>query len=198
MTQGIDYGMGQANIDTATGIRYGVISPHSVNGDALEDIYTNGDNLSHAGAIAEAKERITFALRSVLDGLGLLPYDYRNGDKTPKADAYLEPIVDGVWESIEQDFNDRYEEDNDTYRYEQDGYVLETSSLGIYVVKSPFYTYAAFCSPCCPGAGNLDSPRLTPEAGVKTYCLGLDWFDKDQCTCPYSVFKVEDDTEVTE
>jgi hypothetical protein len=197
MTQGIDYGMGLANIDNETGIRFGVISPHSVNGDSLQCIYDNGENLTHAAAIAEAKERITFALRNVFNGLGMLPYDYRNGDRTPKADAYLAPIVDAVWDDVEQDFNDHYEEDSDTYRYSEDGYVLETSSLGIYVIRSPFYTFAAFCSPCCPGAGNLDSPRLTAESGVKTYCLGPDWFDNDECTMPYTAFNVSDDTEVT-
>jgi len=31
---GIDYGLGTSNVDAATGIRYGVISQHSVNLDA--------------------------------------------------------------------------------------------------------------------------------------------------------------------
>lgn len=35
---GMDYGMGQTNINHATGIRYGVISQHSVSGDALNDM----------------------------------------------------------------------------------------------------------------------------------------------------------------
>jgi hypothetical protein len=197
MSKGIDYGLGMANIDNATGIRYGVISPHSVNGDALEDIYQNGTNLSYDAAIADAKGQIANALRPVLDSFGLLPYDYRNTDgKTPKADDYLASVVETVWEEVSEDF--QWESDSDdTHRYERDGYVLETSSLGIYVIRSPFYTFAAFCSPCAPGAGDLDTPRLTAESGVKTYCLGPDWFDSEHCTMPYTAFNVSDDTEIT-
>jgi hypothetical protein len=75
--------------------------------------------------------------------------------------------------------------------YEADGYRLETTSLGVYVTQSPYYTRAAFCSPCCPGAGDLDSPR---EHGVKAYCLGPDWFEDDKA--PYKVWRVSDDSEV--
>ncbi len=193
---GIDYGSGLTNINHATGIRFGVISPHSVAPDSLQDVYDRGENQSYAASVKEAKDRITFVLREVFDGLGVLPYDYRNGTNTPKADAYLAPIVESVWDDIEQDWNGNYEGDNDQYRFESDGYVIETSSLGLYVIQSPFYTYAAFCSPCCPGAGDLDSPRLTAESGVKTYCLGPDWFDNEDCTMPYTAFNVSDDSEV--
>lgn len=195
MSAGIDYGMGQANIDTATGIRYGVISPHSVNPDAYENIRSNGDNLSYKAAVEEAQASIAGALEDVLDDMGALPYVSKYvPTKTDKArrDKALAGVVESVWNEVEQDWNDRYEEDNDTYRYEQDGYVLETSSLGVYVIRSPFYTFARFCSPCCPGAGNLDSPDTD---GVKTYCLGADWFDDDN-PCPYRVFNVADDSEV--
>ena len=35
---GIDYGMGRTNIDPETGIRYGVISQHSIMPEAMEDM----------------------------------------------------------------------------------------------------------------------------------------------------------------
>jgi hypothetical protein len=60
------------------------------------------------------------------------------------------------------------------------------------VVKSPFYTYAQFCSPCVPGAGNLDNPMAE---GVKTYCLGHDWFEGG--VAPYPVWRVDDHAFVT-
>ncbi len=184
---GIDYGSGLANIDHQTGIRYGVISSHSVNPDALDDIHQNGDNLSYKVAVDDAKSTIIAALRKPLDYLGVLPYDYR-GTGSPKANAYLAEVANSVWQSIEQDWNDQYQEDNDTYRYERDGYVIETSSLGLYIIKSPYYTFAAFCSPCCPGAGDLDTPR---DGGVKTYCLGPDWFDDERA--PYLIYRVDGD-----
>jgi len=66
----------------------------------------------------------------------------------------------------------------------------------ILVTKSPFYTYAPFCSPCVPGAGNLDSTvpigieapydrdeqiRTMSTMGVKTYC-----FAHERRYCPMS------------
>jgi hypothetical protein len=201
---GFDYGMGQSNIDKATGIRYGVISPHTPSSEAVSDIYSNGDNLSYRAAVEEAKSRIAAALTPVLDDLGVLPYVWREEDKQCHEDTVTE-IVDGVWESVEQAFNDHYEEDSDNYRYEQDGYVIETTSLGLYVVKSDYYTYAPFCSPCAPGAGNLDDAFADTETrsedharevmahGVRTYCLGHDWFEDNKA--PYRVFRVADDVE---
>jgi hypothetical protein len=49
----------------------------------------------------------------------------------------------------------------------------------IFILKSPYFTRCAFCSPCAPGAGYLMSPR---EKGVKAYCFGHDWFDRSE-TC---------------
>ena len=84
------------------------------------------------------------------------------------------------------------------------------------VIKSPYYTYAQMCSPCVPGAGNLDNPmpvfegaepslkafailwrRQAEEAGYpKVFALNYDWFDQYN-PCPYPViFRVEDDEPV--
>jgi hypothetical protein len=57
-------------------------------------------------------------------------------------------------------------------------------TLGM-VTDSPFYTFAQFCSPCVPGAGNLDNAM---DEGVKTYCLGHDWFESGKA--PYPVYSV--------
>lgn len=191
---GIDYGMGRTNIDMATGIRYGVISPHSLNPDAVSDIYDQGENQTYQAAVADAKAAIACVLEPVLEDLGVLPYvgKYapRDEDKAKRATA-VAAVVDDVWEGIEQDWNDQYTEEDDCYLYSRDGYVIQTSSLGLYVIKSPFYTLTAYCSPCAPGAGNLDAPDA---AGVRTYCLGAEWFEAEQA--PYAVFRVDDDTEV--
>jgi hypothetical protein len=192
----IDYGNGLTNIDHESGIRYGVIHTHSVGSDALRDVYDHGDNLTYKAAVDDARAQITHALTGVLDNLGVLPYVSRyaptSADKQRQQSA-VDAVVDSVWEAIEQDWNDQYEENEDTYRYEQDGYVIETSSLGVFVLKSPFYTFAAFCSPCAPGAGNLDS---TAGDGAKTYCLGRDWFD-EYAPCPYQkIYRVDTHEEV--
>lgn len=61
----------------------------------------------------------------------------------------------------------------------------------VMVTRSPYYTFCQFCSPCVPGAGNLDSPM---DDGIKTFCFGHDWFDDGKA--PYKVFRVDDDSEV--
>ena len=61
----------------------------------------------------------------------------------------------------------------------------------IMVLKSPYFTRARFCSPCVPGAGNLDSPDAE---GVECLCLGHEWFEGDKA--PYPVYSVETGEEV--
>src|SRR5690606_21275898 len=42
--------------------------------------------------------------------------------------------------------------------YEKDGYkITGCLDFDLFVLNSPYFTFAQFCSPCVPGAGNLDS-----------------------------------------
>lgn len=52
--------------------------------------------------------------------------------------------------------------------------------------KSPYFTRAAFCSPCAPGACYLTSPC---EDGERAYCPGPEWFDDDN-PAPYPIYSV--------
>jgi len=67
------------------------------------------------------------------------------------------------------------------------------SSDDIFVTRSEYYTRAAFCSPCAPGACHLESP--TPD-GEKVFCLGPEWFEDEKP--PYPVYRVSDDSIVSE
>lgn len=81
------------------------------------------------------------------------------------------------------------------WTYESDGYKLrDCLDNDIFVLDSPFFTYAQFCSPCVPGAGNLESPMDSGD-GVKTYCLGPEWFDEYN-PIPYACYRVSDNSEV--
>lgn len=79
-----------------------------------------------------------------------------------------------------------------SYYYEEDGYFAESCFDGteIMIMKSPFYTYGAFCSPCAPGAINID----VPGDDDKAYCFGHDWFEDGKA--PYRVYSVETGKEV--
>lgn len=125
---GIDYSLGQANCDLATGIHYGIIFANSLLSEAISDF--------------EA----------------IYP-------KNSEEDDFIAPIA---------------------FTYEKDGYVLELNDDNtIWVFKSPYFTTCAYCSPCAPGAGDLNAYRTN---GVKTYCLDLSWFDNN--VAPYLVYNV--------
>ncbi len=69
---------------------------------------------------------------------------------------------------------------------------FEDSGGDVWVVKSPFYTHAQFCSPCAPGACHLRNPVDTD--GPRCYCFGHEWFEKG--IAPYPVYRVADGAEV--
>ena len=84
------------------------------------------------------------------------------------------------------------------YVYNQEGYQATQGNddSDIFVIKSPYYTYAQFCSPCAPGACHLENPIDKPirigrysNQGNACYCFGHDWFDDGKA--PYTVYSVE-------
>lgn len=191
------------NMDLETGIHYGVISYNSIMPEALDDVYQRGENLTYRAAVEEARKNLRAALLSLRDGderpindllsdivVARKVNEYRRAiiaevdfDVNGSGEI-VESDLNAAWDVIEQEWNDRYEENEDTYRLEENGYILETSSLGLYVIKSPYWTETRLCSPCAPNAGDLDNPE---EGGVKTYCLGADWFDGE---VPYPIQEV--------
>ena len=181
-----DYGLKQSNIDRATGIRYGVISQNSLNHDALQDIFDQGKNLDFENWQDAVKEKLRGALK---DYFG----NYAHLGKRSR----LDQAVDHAFDTLEDHgLNDCYEENCDKYRYDKDGITIETSDSDLFVTRSPFFTYAQFCSPCAPGACHLSNPLDMTEgehkagfhANNKCYCLGHDWFDDERA--PYPVYLV--------
>lgn len=222
---GIDYGLGQSNIDKSTGIRFGVVAQNSCHPEAVEDIFQNGTDVAFAQAkkdfldvvverihhwfnnhsflnVDEKKQRAKFK-EIVLEGLKncagsslserVAEDTTENWGKTSERDE----IIQDAQAAVDNHFGDHYESDGglNDYTYEKDGYQL-TGCLqtDLFIIKSKFYSYAQFCSPCVPGAGNLDSP-MGPETGApRCYCLGHDWFEHDKA--PYRVWRVEDHVEL--
>jgi hypothetical protein len=170
MYTGIDYGLGRSNIDSENGIRYGVISQNSVLqawADSAEPDYgepTCGQCGNPAIEACDAPEE-----------------EWNEGQD------YACLTCKRVFWSDEA-----FGDEPLGYSYEADGYKLtDCLDNDIFVLKSPYFTYAQFCSPCVPGAGNLDT---TGPEGIKTYCLGHDWFDDSKA--PYPVYSVETGEEV--
>ena len=129
-------------------------------------------------------------------------------------DEYLkeleESVKDGLMTDDEMDDNlSNYDNDyHHFYVIDDDGIDAEYfSDLNAwYITKSPYYTYTKQCSPCSPGAGDLDSSITKKEydignhnafmyGTVKAYCLPKDYFD-EYAVIPYRVFRVDSDEEV--
>lgn len=167
---GIDYsGSTTVNRNVEISIRYGVIAQNSVGqawSDSAEPDYGEPTCPDCGNAVVE------------FDSFEGETDDFDRGHGC--SDFVCEPCR-SVFDSSEAHGDEALD-----WYYEGDGYVLGTClDVNVFVFDAPFYTMAPFCSPCVPGAGDLDNAR---EGGVKTYCLGHDWFDDGKA--PYPVYSV--------
>lgn len=80
-----------------------------------------------------------------------------------------------------------------SFIYKKEGYLLEQNydDPDIWVFKSPYYSKSQYCSPCAPGAGYLMNEI---DDGIKTYCLGPDFFENGKA--PYKVYSVKTNKEI--
>jgi hypothetical protein len=169
---GIDYGLGQTNIDHKTGIRYGVIGSHALMPEALDDFEPDYGDPSCPGC-----------------GVAAVEYD------DDKHSEYRD--VGSSDDYACEDCQIRFSSDN-AFPEEplanilDDGeYKAEMGEDGdVFVTQSPYFTLCGYCSPCAPGAGYLTNKA----EDCKAYCLGHDWFEGQ---APYTVYRVEDDSIVT-
>jgi hypothetical protein len=174
---GIDYGMGRSNVNRETGIHYGVISQNSVNLDVLSDVQMEGADYGKP-TCPECGAEIGHSSDVEPDA------EWNDGK-----DYACATCKECYWsDSV-------FSEEMLGWSHESDGYKLtDCLDTDVFVLESPYFTHAQFCSPCVPGAGNLDNPC---EDGPKTYCLGPEWFD-EHSPMPYRCYRVSDGTEVTE
>lgn len=175
---GIDYSNGRSNIDHETGIHYGVIPAHAVG----ERWYEQSD--------------AQYSIACPNCG-----YEFKDQTNNPTRcpSCRYRP----------RDNSEFVSDEPYSFYYDAEGYQAEqsagsyASSDDIFILKSPYYTYCAFCSPCAPGAGYLLDFFLVPlgtpmheyatraeAAGYpKVFCFGHDWFEND--VAPYPVYSVK-------
>ena len=178
MNTGIDYGMGQANIDRETGIRFGIIPQNEILqswSDSSEPEYGEphcpkcGNEAQKAGTCTDDDAEDWDHAEHECDDYECASCRYVFGSESAFGD---EPLG---------------------FTYSGDGIEAFSDSSGdVWITKSPYYTRAAFCSPCAPGACYLTSPT---EDGERAYCLPADWFDGEEA--PYPIYRVSDDTLVS-
>lgn len=179
MTRGIDYGMGTTNIDKANGIRYGVLPMNAICQawcDSSEGYYGE-PHCPKCGNEASACEK------TESDELAEQRDEYEFG-----CGACGDYACDDCHYRFDGD--EAYGDEAISHYVDDGEYLAECGDDGdIFITKSPFYTRAAFCSPCAPGACYLESPT---DDGERAYCFGADWFD-DDFPCPYPVYRVDTD-----
>lgn len=172
------------NYDEKTGIHYGAISQNSLMLEYMDNWYNNDavyDNLK----------------KEIIEGIkGVLQDQLSDEDITEIIDLAIDK------------FNDNFQNDEPHFYYEDNEYSAEYShSLNCWIIlKSPYYTFCRPCSPCVPGAGDLDNPskidnRFKDKSdpgftnGIQTYCLPKDFFDPQYQKIPYRYYNVSDDKE---
>jgi ribosomal protein L37AE/L43A len=157
--KGIDYGLGRTNIGNA-GIRFGVI-PHYDIGSPWYDS-------------AEADY-----------GDPSCPKCGNKANKARKSDYHCTGCK-YHFDSDEAfcDTPQAFKLDDGEYKATQGG-----DDCDVFILESPFFTYAQFCSPCAPGACYLRNPLDAPNDGNKAYCFNHDWFESG--VAPYTVYSVK-------
>lgn len=178
---GIDYSLGQANFDPETGIHFGVIPIGELTEwawDFFEPDY-GAPHCPHCG---------NEAVSLFSDEGGDTGID-REGYETDRH-AFGDYACDNCHRLF--DGEDAYGDEPIGHDCTEAGYTAHVdSSNDVWILKSPYYTRAQYCSPCAPGAGYLANPCAD---GPRTYCFGHDWFDGGKA--PYPVFLVSDDSVV--
>jgi hypothetical protein len=170
------------NTNTETGIPYGVISGNAVP-YLLDEITTSGESTTFAAYKRELTEAIAAALRGVAE-------DRTGGERAARIVEQMdcEQLAESM---LDSGLNDALEFDEEEFEHTEtvkvDGaefpvkYLL--GYLGgaplIWVCDSPYVARAAHCSPCVPGAGDLDNMR---EDGAFCYCCPPDAFDTEDET----------------
>lgn len=155
------------NRDPDAGIRYGVISQN-----AVLQAWADDSEAQYPSACTHCGSDID---QAIIDAV-------QSGDDEDKRTC---PHCKVILE--EKDF---WDVEADYYAYDDDGYKAQSDDYGdIFITKSPYYTYAQFCSPCAPGACHLSSPLTDPISDNRCYCFGHDWFEDGKA--PYPVYSVE-------
>lgn len=175
-----DDGPGVPNHDPVTGFPYGVFQGNNAM-DLLNEIQTQGYDLSIHEAEANVRQAIKDFLEDVdpeeslfdalkvalraIDQIGnvhndrLLSWVAEHGDRDQHAFD-----IDGLTDDVLDYMHEHWDTDEmGPMLYAEDDVVYRQSWLGgaplVWVIRSRFLAAAQGCSPCVPGARDLDSPE---------------------------------------
>lgn len=157
--KGIDYGLGRTNYNRESGIRYGVI-PQNKLGDAWFDASEPDYGDPHCPHCGN---------------------ELKTGKEYVRCPHCRKAI---------RDMSECYPEQCNGCILDDGEYKASSDDSGdVWVFKSPYFTYAQFCSPCAPGACYLMNPIEEHDPNNRCYCFGHDWFEDGKA--PYQVWRVD-------
>lgn len=205
--KGIDYGLGRTN-RSASGIRYGVISQNDVGQawyDSAEADYGE-PTCPKCGNEATTREGFDYSAECGVfqcEDCSKVWYPMELGEEQscPECQGHCAKTEFKQGRGCSDHACHHYhyvfdadeafgDEPSGGYVYEADGYSAHCGQDGdIFILKSPYFTYAQFCSPCAPGACYLTHPLDEPDDNNKAFCFGHDWFEDG--VAPYPVYSVE-------
>ena len=176
------------NRNLKTGIRYGCISANSLDPDVVDTLLygPQAKDLSYQQCVdriqAELEREADIIEEEALIGLSEVDYAMRYNEDAQEA------AIEGAYERLGYDdradfLETRMEREHDFIQIDEpiiagelDGVKYQTSWLGgalnVWALESPVTGRYTECSPCAPGAGNLDCPD---PGGVLTYDMPVDW-----------------------
>ena len=147
------------NINYETGIRYGIVAANNLDPEIVDQMQREGIDVHYE----EAKSDLWDAIKRSC------------GDSMSDRDS------DDVADLAVERMSDHWQEDEPVHRFEIDGVKGQTTWLGggllIFFFFSPHILKGRLCSPCVPGA--LDLNNLDPD-GYEGYAPPNDWFYKDR------------------
>jgi len=148
----------------------------------------NGVETIHFGVISQNAEHLEDEFHEEIDEIYEAHCPHCGHELDPDS-----PDYDIAWLEecphceVEIDPDDCYDDEPSSRVLRSGGYEGTVNSHGnLFLSLSKYYTNAQFCSPCYPGAGQLENPC---EQGPKTFCLGHEWFVDEKA--PYPVYVVK-------
>lgn len=144
------------NFNPKTGIAYGVISANTLDQDLVQHLLYGSQ--AYNGSYDDAAKEYLHQARNDAEEAGL---DF---------DEFA---------SLEE-FNDQYEDYEPRISGQLQDTTYETLWLGgallFWIFESPHTGFFQPCSPCVPGAADLDNPC---ENGIEGYTVPTDWLYKE-------------------
>jgi len=177
--------LANVNINTKTGIPYGVVSMNSLKDWVWDEIYSHCESLTYKYWEEETRKELQNEIEALLEDGKIEKDDEEEANDLLKDEADIDDLK---WflEDIDKDkYRDilraEYEPDEEEWEGEipdEKGTIsVFLSYIGgaptLWVAESPYTTQGRMCSPCVPGAVDLDSKS---ENGFDAYDVPPDWY----------------------